>query len=88
MGATTVSNYLDGNGLFKVFSLSDVDDGETLTVGTAYPVKSWWYQATGNPGTQTSAGANVTFEASTGVFTFYPGEDNMTGFLFVVQSGA
>ena len=88
MGAITATNVLSAHGLFTIITLADVDNGETLALGTAFPVKAWWYQAQGNPATQTSAGANVTFEASTGIFTFYPGADNFAGQLFVVQSGA
>lgn len=87
MGAITATQNLDAHGLFKVFTFSDVDDEETFVVGTAYPVKAWWYQAQGNPATQTKAGANVTFTPLTGTFTFYPGEDNQGGQLFIVQSG-
>lgn len=75
------------HGTLKMFNVSGVVDEYTLTVGTKYPVKAWWYQPTFNPGTQTSAGANVEFTAATGVFKFHPGETNQTGTLFVVQSG-
>jgi len=39
------------------------------------------FTATNNPTTQTSAGVHVAY--SSGVFTFYPGENGATGFLTI-----
>lgn len=70
-----------GQGIFKVFSFTDVDDGENYAA-TATP-KAFWAQSTIDPSTNTSAGINVTFDTTNG-FTFYPGVDNATVYLFVI----
>jgi hypothetical protein len=84
MAAVTIDSVHNvGPGMVQ-FDLSDVDDGETLDVDG--PVKGFWGIATGNPGTQTSAGVNVvkSVSGSTNTFTFYPGEDNL-GVQFTIQ---
>lgn len=69
-----------------VFSTTNLDDADTWTSGLTNVV-DFWFQGKNNPTTQASTGINIAFVASTGVFTFYPGEDNTEGTLFILRRG-
>ena len=81
MGEITATYQIEGQGIIKAFKFTDVDDAETFA-GPPSP-KAFWAQLTTNPGTNTSAGINVT--ESSGTYTFYPGVDNGTVTLFILQ---
>ena len=69
------------NVLIAKFTTTTINDGDTWT--QTVPGYSYHYFGqTNNPTTQASAGVSVAF--SSGVFTFYPGENAATGFLCVV----
>ncbi len=67
-----------------VFSTTNVDDADTWTSGIT-GIVDHWFQQKNNPTTQASAGISVANAA--GVFTFYPGEDNCEGTLFILRRG-
>ncbi len=67
-----------------IFSDTNIDDADTWTSGMTNIV-DFWAMGKNNPSTQGSAGIHIS-EAS-GVFTFYPGEDNWTGTLFIMKKG-
>lgn len=63
------------NSVVAVFST--VSDGDTWTsgiVGATY----WNPVGTGNPTTQASAGIAAGYDSTTGIFTFYPGENSLS----------
>lgn len=70
--------------LRATFSTTNLDDTDTWTSGLS-GVVDYWFTGKNNPTTQASAGIHGAFVASTGVFTFYPGEDNWEGTLFIMQ---
>jgi len=63
------------------YSATNLDDADTYTSGIE-GIVNHWFSPTNNPGTQASAGIHVARSGK--VFTFYPGEDNATGTLFVL----
>ena len=71
--------------LRAIFSTTNIDDGDTWTPTRIDGYVDHWFSGQSNPGTQASAGVHVAY--SSGVFTFYPGEDNTTGTLFVLVRG-
>ncbi len=71
-----------------LFRLTDIDDTETLDTGVdGSRIISVLVNWTGNPSTQASAGGHFTWVASTGVITFYPGEDNLGADVLVLCRG-
>jgi hypothetical protein len=60
------------------FTAGDINDGTTFE-GPA--TGAYWFQQTDNPTTQASAGISIA--RSTTTYTFYPGENGATGYLFV-----
>lgn len=64
------------------YSATNLDDADTYTSGIK-GIVNHWFSATNNPAVQTSAGMHVS--QSSGTFTFFPGEDNATGTLFVLK---
>lgn len=64
------------------YTSTNLDDADTYTSGIT-GIVNHWFGATNNPGTQASAGVHVS--RSGGTFTFFPGEDNATGTLFVLK---
>lgn len=82
MAAITPASVSDGQGVFRVFKFTTCSDGDTWAGPTG--VKAHWAQGTGNPSTQTSAGIAVAYNATTGSFTFYPGENSLACTLFLV----
>lgn len=71
------------NVLVAKFSTTTLNDADTWT--QTVPGYSYHYFGqTNNPTTQASAGISVAYNSTTGVFTFYPGENGATGFLCVV----
>lgn len=69
------------NVLVAKFTTTTINDGDTWT--QTVPGYSYHYFGqTNNPTTQASAGISVAY--SSGVFTFYPGENSATGVLCVV----
>lgn len=91
MAAKTPDNiYTESLGNLKliraVFSSTNIDDGDTWDSNIVGIVPNgFWFGATNNPGTQASAGVHVAESSDT--FTFYPGEDNATGTLFILVRG-
>ena len=69
-----------------IWRLTDVDDAETLTTGLGTNIVDYWVSWTGNPATQTSGGGHSSLAASTGIITFYPGEDNLGATVFVLAT--
>lgn len=66
------------------FSTNDIDDGDTWASGIPYPV-AYWGNLTDDPTAQTNGQLNVALStASTGAFTFYTGESNRTGKIYVL----
>lgn len=62
-------------------SFTDLDDGDTWTSGITGYI-GHFVQDTDNPTTQASVG--VAAAHSSGVFTFYPAEDDKTADLYVL----
>lgn len=69
-----------------VFTFTSVDDADTFASGLGDRVVAFGYQMTGDPATQTSAGASAS--ESSGAFTFYPGENGLGATLTVDVTGA
>lgn len=67
-----------------VFSSTNLDDTDTWTSGIT-GIVDHWFAPKNNPTTQASAGIHVA--QASGVFTFYPGEDNCEGTLYVLIRG-
>ena len=65
------------------FSTNDIDDADTWTSGIPGVVGAWC-NGTDDPTTQASNGIDIGFTTA-GVFTFYAGEGNRTGVLFVLS---
>lgn len=66
-------------------AFSDLDDGDAYTSGISGQIWGYTFQRTDNPSTQTSVGVAVA--ESSGVFTFYPAEDNAAGDLYIYIDG-
>lgn len=66
-----------------------MDDTNTWDSGLGTRVVDYWTADTDNPTTQTAVGIAVAYSATTGTgtFTFYPAEDNKSGYLFIRVSG-
>lgn len=79
--ATTTRESL-GSLTLLMFTFTSVLDADTFASGLGTNVVNYWASGQGNPGTQASAGFNVT--NSSGTFTFYPGEDSLAATLFVL----
>ncbi len=69
------------NVIRAVFSTTTLADTDTWTQ-TVPGYVSHEFAQTNNPTTQASAGVSVAY--SSGVFTFYPGEDAATGALRII----
>jgi hypothetical protein len=86
MAAKTPDSIIQENaGTFKMhiatFSTNDIDDADTWA--SAIPnVVGFWVNATDDP-TQTKEGIDV--GESSGTFTFYTGEANRQGMLYVLS---
>ena len=92
MAAVTVAStfpkvYSIGDKFLYIWQATDVDDAETLTTGLGTRIIDYWVNWTGNPATQTSGGGHSALAASTGIITFYPGEDNLGASIFVMADG-
>lgn len=77
MAALTASSskrYSTGDTNELEFKFASVNDGDTFTIANLKGYISHIAFCTDNPTTQASAGIHVS-EPSSGVFTFYPGED-------------
>jgi hypothetical protein len=81
MAVVTAATTNSGQGIFKIFKFSSVDDGDTFT-GPSSP-RAFWAFTSADATTQASAGINVA--ESSGTYTFYPGEDSLACTLFVVE---
>ncbi len=79
--ATTLTDD-SGSETKYTFTFTSVDDADTFASGLGDRVRSFVYQVTADPTTNTSAGCNVA--ESSGTFTFYPGEDSLAATLFVL----
>ncbi len=64
-----------------VYSSTNLDDGDTYASGIEGIVDQWANGAN-NPATQASSGIHIS--ESAGTFTFYPGEDDWTGTIYVL----
>ena len=62
------------------------DATDTWASGFGTRVTGFWAQPIETPTSQTASGVAVAYSA--GTFTFTPGEDNMSFYLFVRASGA
>lgn len=83
--ATVVEVNLGGTRLL-ICKFTAMSTGDTWTSGVK-GVLAHWADATSQQATQASAGVNATLTtASTGVFTFKPGEDAVAATLFVIGS--
>jgi len=65
-------------------AFSDIDDGDTWG-SSMTAVVGYWLTLTDDPTTQGSECGAVAYTQSTGVFTFYPGEDSRAGFLNILS---
>jgi hypothetical protein len=65
-----------------VWSSTNLDDADTWASGITTGYVDHWFSPKNDPTTQASTGMHVAYSA--GTFTFYPGEDNCTGTLFVL----
>lgn len=74
----TRANYGDVNVILAKFTTTTLADTDTWTQ-TIPGYMGHAFSQTNNPTTQASAGVSVAY--SSGVFTFYPGEDAATGAL-------
>lgn len=74
----TIGTPLNVQGIFTAFPFTAISDAETWT-GPASGV--YWFMQTNNPSTQAAAGVSVARSGTT--YTFYPGEDSATGWLFI-----
>lgn len=85
MAAKTPSSVIElGTGTgFRMLkaTFTDIDDADTWTSGMSGVVGAWC-NGTDDPTTQASQGCDVS--VSSGVFTFYPGEDNRTIELYII----
>ena len=81
---STIKQESAGNLKLILATFTDIDNGETWASGITEIVK---YHATGtdDPTTQGNESIDVALSGST--FTFYTGEDNRTGTLFVYCNG-
>lgn len=68
------------NMIVASFTSTTLDDGDTWTQ-TVPGYTSHDFQQKNNPSTQAAAGVSVAY--SSGVFTFYPGENGATGTLHI-----
>jgi len=74
---------LGSNTLYKCrFSTNDIDDADTYASKITSAI-AYWCSPTDLP-TQTKEGIDVAYVQSTGTFTFYTGENNRTGDLFIL----
>ena len=80
MSVLTAATNPSGQGIIQIFTFAAITDGDTF-VGPANP-KGFWTSGTANVSTQASAGVATT--ESSGTYTFYPGEDALSGTLFVI----
>ena len=69
------------NDMYVAKIANDCVTGDTWVSGLKN-IQYWWAQACGTGGTQASAGINVSLSGTT--FTFVPGFDTQTVFLFVL----
>lgn len=67
--------------LVATFSTNDIDDGDTWDTGLGTNAKYVWANGTDDP-TQTKEGIDCSL--SSGTITFSVGEDNRTGWVFVI----
>jgi hypothetical protein len=72
------------NLIIAEFAAQTINDTDTWASGIT-GIKRWWFGPNNNPTTQASAGIHVS--NSSGTFTFFPGENGATGFLFVQVAG-
>ena len=81
---TAAATYRESSGstTLHIYTFTSIADTDTFASGLGTNVLAHWFQGTGNPSTQTSAGCNVA--NSSGTFTFYPSEDSLAGTLFVL----
>ena len=79
--ATTTRESL-GSLTLMMYTFTSVADGDTFASGLGTNVVNYWAQTQANTVTQASAGFNLT--NSSGIFTFYPGEDSLAATLFVL----
>lgn len=63
-------------------SFTDIDDADTWTPTSITGVIGYWANGTNDPTTQASNGIDVSF--ASGIFTFYPGEDNRVVDLYML----
>lgn len=81
--ATLDSQLAGGQAIFKILKFTSVTDGLTYEITNPAP-KAFWAQVATDPSTNTSAGINVTWDSTNG-YTFYPGVDTVTVYLFIVE---
>lgn len=81
MAVVTAASSSSAQGIFDIFKIAAVSDGDTFE-GPSSP-KAAWAQVTADPTTNTSAGIN--FTESGGTYTLYPGVDALSVTLFVVK---
>lgn len=79
----TVNRVNVGSMNMLIANFTTVSDTDTWSSGIN-AIAGKWVDGNGNPATQTSAGVNSTFNATTGVFTFYPAENSLAATLYVL----
>lgn len=66
-----------------IYTFTSVSDADTYATGMGTNIFSFQIQTNGNPVTQASAGNGATVDSS-GIFTFYPGENSLPLILWVL----
>ncbi len=84
ISAASVTKHSAGDQTKLVVVFSSVTDGDTYASGLGANIQDYSYQMVGNASTQASAGASIA--ESSGTFTFYPGEDSLSGQLVIYAS--
>lgn len=69
--------------IVATFSTNDIDDGDTWATGLGTSAKYVWANGTDDP---TQAKEGIDCALSSGTVTFSTGEDNRTGWVFVIAN--
>lgn len=79
-GTVRISGGIGDTSVLRATFASTTDDGDTWASGLGTRVVDYWTQDLDNPSAQASVG--VALSNSSGTFTFYPGEEDKSFYLF------